>query len=71
MIYPPDKLGRYKGGEVVAEYMLKEKIPRGRWGASSRGMREKSRSARTSRIEESQTRGTLSNPLYSSWVSTF
>jgi len=27
VIYPPDKLGRYKGGEVVAEYMLKEKIP--------------------------------------------
>lgn len=27
MIYTPDKLGRYKGADVVAEYMMKEKIP--------------------------------------------
>ena len=27
MIYTADKLGKYKGADVVAEYMLKEKIP--------------------------------------------
>lgn len=27
MIYPSDKLGKFKGADVVAEYMLKEKIP--------------------------------------------
>lgn len=27
MIYPSDKLGKYKGADVVAEYMIKEKIP--------------------------------------------
>jgi len=27
MIYTPDKLGKYKGADVVAEYMLREKIP--------------------------------------------
>ena len=27
MIYSPDKIGKYKGADVVAEYMLKEKIP--------------------------------------------
>lgn len=27
MIYSPDKLGRYKGADVIAEYMQKEKIP--------------------------------------------
>lgn len=49
MIYKPDKVSKMKGADIIAEYMMKEKIPYmiGYAGHGAIGMLDSSSTSRT------------------------